>query len=167
MDDMLYKCPKCGEDMEIGSKMKEVECPYCGSEIPVDQSRLRHSPNARKKAIIEWVIIIYGVAAFSGITIMFFTGFDIAYELTLCEEFYEKVMIMIMIMLPGMVFGGLPAGYYVIEGIQKLTRDALKLLIFPPLGIALLSLCITIAGVFGIFCLPYLLIKRIFGLKGK
>ena len=36
-DTMEYKCPSCGGSMEFDSKTQKLKCPFCATEVGIDE----------------------------------------------------------------------------------------------------------------------------------
>ena len=50
-DVMEYKCPACGGAMEFDSKTQQLKCPYCDTQISVEEWERQ---NAKDQGTAQW-----------------------------------------------------------------------------------------------------------------
>ena len=49
-----YKCPACGGAMEFNSKLQKMKCPYCDTEMEVEEFQELHSQANTSDSTNQW-----------------------------------------------------------------------------------------------------------------
>lgn len=53
-DMMEYKCPACGGAMEFDSKSQKMKCPYCDSEMSIEEFQSMQQTDVTNKKSLIW-----------------------------------------------------------------------------------------------------------------
>lgn len=103
----------------------------------------------------QWITVLAGLPFVIGITYFMYHAFDFGAAFNDPRTTFEEAIFgIVMMMVPGLFFGGFPAGYMMTEQIRK-NRKVKRLLSIPGINVIVaLYVFFIIPGFFGFFAYP-------------